>query len=240
MPRPRPAAVPALAASALAAGLLLGACQPAGRQAADGAAVAPSPADEAAAQSTVTTDWGPLGPADRDVMVQLRQAALWEIPVARQAQRGAARPATRRALAEVARRHTRLDLLNRRCAGRLDVALPAGPSPEQQSWMSEITGKSGNDYDRTAVARMRMAQGLLLAELGAVRASTRNTLVRRFAEQAQPLVTEQLRQLETTGFVTGDTLPDPPAVTGPPPPAPPGARVSPAPAATSLLSGGGR
>jgi putative membrane protein len=103
--------------------------------------------------------------------------------------------------------------------------------------MSEITGKSGNDYDRTAVARMRMAQGLLFAELGAVRAGTRNTLVRRFAEQAQPLVTEQLRQLETTGFVTGDTLPDPPAVTDPPPPAPPGARVSPAPAATALPAG---
>ncbi|NKZ09301.1 DUF4142 domain-containing protein, partial [Actinomadura latina] len=214
--------------------------QPAGRQATDGGAVAPQVNDEAAAQSTVTTEWGPLGPADRDVIVQIRQAALWEIPVARQAQRRAARPATRRALAEVARRHAGLDQLNRQAAGRLNVPLPNQPSPEQQSWMSEITGRSGNDYDKTAVARMRMAQGLLYAELGAVRASTRNTLVRRFAEQAQPLVTEQMKQLETTGFVTGDTLPDPPAVTEPPPPAPPGSRRSPAPAATSLLSGGGR
>jgi len=237
MPRPRPAA--AAAAPALAAVLLLGACQPAGRQASDGAAVAPGANDEAAAQSVVTTDWGPLGPADRDVIVRVRQAALWEIPVARQAQRSAARPDTRRALAEVARRHAGLDLLNRQVAARLNVPLPARPSAEQQSWMSEITGKSGNDYDRTAVARMRMAQGLLYAELGAVRASTRNTLVREFAQRAQPFVDRQMRQLETTGFVTGDTLPDPPAVTAPPPPVRPGRRASPAPAATTVLSGGG-
>ncbi|MER7546829.1 DUF4142 domain-containing protein [Spirillospora sp. NPDC127506] len=236
MPRPRPAAAAAAVPAALAAGLLLSACQPAGRQAADGAAVAPKAGDEAAAQSTVVTDWGPLGPADRDVIVQLRQAALWEIPVARQAQRRAARPATRRALAEIARRHAGLDQLNRRVAGRLNVPLPNRPSAVQQSWMSEISGKSGNNYDKTAVARMRMAQGMLYAELGAVRASTRNTLVRQFAERAQPFVNEQMRQLESTGFVTGDTLPDPPAVTEPPPPAPPGARRSPAPAATSLLS----
>ncbi|MFB4310125.1 DUF4142 domain-containing protein [Actinomadura sp. GTD37] len=237
MPRPRPAA--AAAAPALAAALLLGACQPAGRQAADGAAVAPKANDAAAAQSTVTTDWGPLGPADRDVIVRVRQAALWEIPVARQAQRRAARPATRRSLAEVARAHARLDELDRAAAARLNVPLPDGPTPDQQSWMSEITGKSGNDYDRTAVARMRMAQGLLYADLGAVRAGTRNTLVRRFAQEAQPLLDRQMRQLETTGFVTGDVLPDPPEVAEPPPPAAPGRRGTPAPAATKVLSGGG-
>lgn len=241
MPRPRPAAAAAAAAlaAALAAGLPLAGCQPAGRQATDGAAVAPKAGGEAAAQSTVTTDWGPLGPADRDVLVRVRQAALWEIPVARQAQRRAARPATRRALAASAAQHARLDRLNRQTAARLGVALPDRPSPDQQSWMSEITGKSGNDYDKTAVARTRMAQGLLYTELGAVRAATRNTLVRRFAEQAQPLVNEQMRQLEATGFVTGDTLPDPPAVDDPPPPAPPGSRASTAPAATALPGAGG-
>ncbi|MEU8346484.1 DUF4142 domain-containing protein [Spirillospora sp. NPDC048832] len=241
MLRPRPpAAAPAcVLACVLAAALPLTACQPAGRQATDGAAVAPKAGDEAAARSTVTTDWGPLGPADRDVLVRVRQAALWEIPVARQAQRRAARPATRRALAASAARHARLDRLNRQAAARLGVPLPDRPSGDQQSWMSEITGKSGNDYDKTAVARMRTAQGLLYTQLGAVRAATRNTLVRRFAEQAQPLVNEQMRQLEGTGFVTGDALPDPPAVTDPPPPAPPGAKASAAPAATALPGAGG-
>ncbi|MFA1547161.1 DUF4142 domain-containing protein [Actinomadura chokoriensis] len=246
MPRPRPAgaaAAPALTAVLLGAVLLgavpLSACQPVGRQAADGAAVAPKAGDEAAAQSTVTTDWGPLGPADRDVIVRVRQAALWEIAVARQAQRRAARPATRRALGAIARGHVRLDLLDRQVAARLNLPLPDRPTPDQQSWMSEITGKSGNDYDRTAVARMRMAQGLLYAELGAVRAGTRNTLVREFAQRAQPLVDDQMGRLEATGFVTGDVLPDPPEVTEPPPPAQPGGRAAPAPAATTVLSGGG-
>ncbi|TDD82719.1 DUF4142 domain-containing protein [Actinomadura darangshiensis] len=225
------------AACGLAAMLLLGACTATGRQASDGAAVAPSPADEAAQQSTVDTKWGPLGPADRDLIVRVRQAALWEIPVGRQAQRRAARTTTRRNLGEIARRHAGSDALARQAAVKLNVPLPDQPTPEQQSWLSEITGKSGNDYDRTAIARMRTADGLLYASIGAVRGSTRNTLVRAFAEKCEPAVRARLKLLEGTGFVTGDTLPDPPQVASAPLPGNPKQPASPAPAATALLAG---
>ncbi|WP_255275853.1 DUF4142 domain-containing protein [Actinomadura madurae] len=128
--------------------------------------------------------------------------------------------------------------MDRNVAARLNVPLPNQPTPDQQSWMSEISGKSGNEYDRTAVARMRTAQGQTYAMIGAVRGSTRNTLMRTFAEQAEPFVRANLKLLEGTGFVTGDTLPDPPRVTDAPPPGNQGRAASPAPPVTTVLGGG--
>nr|WP_240810422.1 DUF4142 domain-containing protein [Actinomadura sp. WMMA1423] len=197
-----------------------------GRQAADGGAVAPQAGAADAAQATVDTAWGPLGPADRELIVKVRQAGLWEIPVGREAERRATRAATRRNLGEIARQHVRLDALDRAIAAKLNVPLPNQPTPDQQSWMSEITGKSGNDYDRTAVARLRMAHGQIYPAIGAVRGSTRNTLVRDFSEQCETFVRTHMRLLEGTGFVTGDMLPDPPQSTGAPPAGSPASRTA--------------
>ncbi|RFS83939.1 DUF4142 domain-containing protein [Actinomadura spongiicola] len=231
------AAAACMLTTALATALLLGGCAPMARQSGDGGAQPSRIAAENARQATVSTRWGPLGPADRALLVQVRQAALWEIPVGREAARRASRPATRRDLAEIARRHERLDELDRGVAAQLDVPLPDRPTAEQLSWMSEIGGKSGTDYDKTAVARLRMAQGLLYQRIAAVRASTRNTLVRRFAKQCETFVHTHMTLLEGTGFVTGDTLPDPPAVTEAPEPGGANQPRPPAPAATSVIGG---
>ncbi|WUI03174.1 DUF4142 domain-containing protein [Spirillospora sp. NBC_00431] len=235
-PRPAPAAVP-VAACGLAASLLLGGCTAMARQAGDGGAQPSKDAAESASQVTVPTPWGPLGPADRVLLVKVRQAGLWEIPVGREAARRAARPETRRNLAEIARQHERLDELDRTIAARLGVPLPDRPTAEQQSWMSEIGGKSGTEYDKTAVARLRMAHGLIYPQIAAVRASTRNTLVRQFAKQCETFVHGHMTLLEGTGFVTVDTLPDPPPVTDAPEPGGPDQGRTPAPAATSVIQG---
>ncbi|TDC52837.1 DUF4142 domain-containing protein [Actinomadura sp. KC345] len=238
---PRPATV---AACGLAAALLAGGCEPMGRQSTDGGAVPPAPvisggggAPGSGGQAPAAGE-GLLADADRLLLVQLRQAALWEIQVGRAAARRGSQEAVRKNLGQIATRHIRFDEVNRATAARLNVPLPDEPTAEQQSWMSEITGKSGTDYDKTAVARMRTAQGQLYARTAAVRASTRNTVMRRYAQRVQAFVNGQLKLLESTGFVTVDTLPDPPAVTGAPQPGRPG-RPSPAPAATSVLRGGG-
>ncbi|HEY8480869.1 MAG TPA: DUF4142 domain-containing protein [Spirillospora sp.] len=233
---PGPATV---AACGLAAALLVGGCAPMGRQVTDGG-VQPVQAtgdDEDGAQEPVQADGGTLTSADRLLLVQLRQAALWEIQVGREAARKASQEATRKNLGQIATRHIRFDDVNRRMAARLNVPLPNTPTAEQQSWLSEISGKSGTDYDKTAVARMRTAEGLLYARAAAVRASTRNTAMRTYAQRVEDFLNGQLRLLESTGFVTVDTLPDPPTVSEAPQPGPPGTRGSPAPAATSVLSG---
>ncbi|TDE30068.1 DUF4142 domain-containing protein [Actinomadura sp. 6K520] len=235
---PRPATV---AACALAAALLVGGCEPMGRQGTDGGVqqvqATGGGAAGGAGEGAAPADGGLLTSADRLLLVQLRQAALWEIPVGRAAARRGSQGATRKNLGQIATRHIRFDAVNRAMAAKLNVALPNSPDAEQQSWMSEITGKSGTDYDKTAVARMRTAQGLLYARTAAVRASTRNTTMRQYAQQVEAFLNGQLKLLEATGFVTVDTLPDPPTVTEAPPPGVPGRRASPAPAATSVLAG---
>ncbi|MGP4028055.1 DUF4142 domain-containing protein [Actinomadura sp. 3N407] len=239
---PRPAT--AAAACVLAAALLAGGCAPMGRQTTDGGLQPARPAagdgetGGDAGQGAAETDGGLLSAADRLLLVQLRQAALWEIPVGRAAARRGSQETTRTNLGQIATRHIRFDEVNRQMAAKLNVPLPNRPTATQQSWMSEITGKSGTDYDKTVVARTRTAQGQLYTRAAEVRASTRNTVMRKYAQQVQTFLNGQLKRLENTGFVTVDTLPDPPAVTGAPPPGSPNQRRSPAPAATSVLPGG--
>lgn len=233
---PRPASV---AACGLAVSLLVGGCAPMGRQTTDGGVQpvqATGPGNDAG-QDPVQADGGMLTSADRLLLVQLRQAALWEIQVGRAAARRGSREATRKNLGQLATRHIRFDDVNRGTAAKLNVPLPDTPTAEQQSWLSEITGKSGTDYDKTAVARLRTAEGLLYARAAEVRASTRNTTMRRYADQVQTFLNGQLKLLESTGFVTVDTLPDPPTVSEAPQPGAPGTRGTPAPAATSVLNG---
>ncbi|MFG2091338.1 MULTISPECIES: DUF4142 domain-containing protein [unclassified Spirillospora] len=239
---PRPAA--AAAACGLAAVLLVGGCTPVGRQTTDGGVRPAGPAAAGGGEAggadrgAAEAGGGLLAAADRLLLVQLRQAALWEIPVGRAAAKRGSQEATRKNLGQIATRHIRFDEVNRQMAAKLNVPLPDRPTAEQTSWMSEITGKSGTDYDKTAVARMRTAQGELYTRAAAVRASTRNTVMRTYAQQVQAFLNGQLKRLENTGFVTVDTLPEPPVVTGAPAPGSPNGRRSPAPAATSVLRGG--
>lgn len=236
--------MPALvAAAALAAALSAGCAAPvtgSGRPLDDNfidtPAIDPSAAVAAPLQDVVQTEWGPLTAADRDLLVKVRLAGLWEIPTGRQAVRRAARPATRRNLGEIAQQHVELDALVRRTASRLNVPLPNEPTGEQQNWMAEISAKSGSDYDRTAVLRLRQAHGSVYPLIAAVRGSTRNTLVRDFAQRSERFVAGHMALLESTGLVDEQALPAPPTVDGAPTPLPPGELAPSAPPATAVPS----
>ncbi|NRQ40756.1 DUF4142 domain-containing protein [Nonomuraea sp. NN258] len=175
------------------------------------------------------TRWGPLNAADRDLLIKVRQAGLWEIPVGQQGAGRAAKATTRAHMAEIARQHIALDQIVRSVAQKLRVPLPDQPTDDQQKWMREISGKSGVAYDRIAVRRMRLAHGKVYPVIAAVRASTRNTLIRSFAKQAETFVHGHLEMLEETGFVDARALPPPPEVPQPPKggdlPAPPATEV---------------
>ena len=184
----------------------------------------------------VETRWGPLSAADRDLLVKVRQAGLWEIPVGEQAAVRASRAVTRKNLGEIARQHARLDADVRKVAARLQVPLPDQPTEEQQGWIAEISAKQGLEYDKTAVARLRMAHGKVFPFIHQVRASTQNTLIRDFAERAAEFVNTHMDLLEETGLADATTLPTPPPVTSAPDPVPSGQPAPTAPPATSLPS----
>ncbi|MGH3794349.1 MAG: DUF4142 domain-containing protein [Pseudonocardiaceae bacterium] len=163
------------------------------------------------------TAWGPLGPADRVMLVKVRQASLWEMPTSQMAQQQGSAPRVREIGKLISAEHMDLDAQDRDVAEKLGVQLPNQPSAQQQGWMTEIAGKSGSDFDRTYVQRLRAAHGQVLTFLAQVRAGTRNDLVRSFATTCTAFVSRHMDYLESTGLVDFSALPAPPVPAGSPP-----------------------
>jgi predicted outer membrane protein len=159
----------------------------------------------------VQTSWGPLSPADRDLLVKVRLACLWEMSTGQQMQQQATSPAVKEAGRKISAEHTELDQKTREIADKLGVLLPSTPSAQQINWMKEITAATGSDYDRIAVQRLREAHGIVLPVLAQVRVGTRNDAVRAFAIEGTQYVNRHLSYLEDTGLVNYPALPDTPS-----------------------------
>ncbi|WP_433290463.1 DUF4142 domain-containing protein [Pseudonocardia sp. CA-142604] len=154
------------------------------------------------------TQWGPLGPADRDLLVKVRLAGLWEGPTGQQAETQASSPEVQEAGRKISEEHANLDAEVRKAANQLGVLLPSSPSDQQVGWMNEISRQTGSDYDRVFVQRLRDAHGTVLPIIAQVRATTRNELVRQFAETANAFVSRHIGYLEGTGLVDYAALPE--------------------------------
>jgi predicted outer membrane protein len=155
------------------------------------------------------TPSGPLGPADRDLLVKVRLAGLWEAPVGHLAQDHAQSNRVKEVGAHLEHDHLALDEQVRAVAARLRVPLPTVPSAEQQGWVTELSGKFGADFDVTFANRLRAAHGKVFAVIATVRAGTRNDTVREFATTANSVVLKHMTLLESTGLVDYPDLPPP-------------------------------
>lgn len=159
------------------------------------------------ASGWVQTEFGPLGPADRDLLVKVRLAGLWEGPTGQQAEQQASSTEVKEVGRKIAEEHAQLDDEVRRVANQLGVLLPSGPSAQQIGWMDEISSATGSDYDRIFVQRLREAHGAVLPVISEVRSSTRNDLVRDFAVTSGEFVSRHHDYLESTGLVDYSALP---------------------------------
>ncbi|GAA4541355.1 DUF4142 domain-containing protein [Pseudonocardia xishanensis] len=157
------------------------------------------------------TQWGPLGPADRDLLIKVRQAGLWEAPTGQQMAQQATNQQVRETGQHLAEQHAVLDQIDRDVSDRLGVQLPSRPTDQQIAWMNQITNTTGSDYDRVAVQIVREAHGNVLPVIAQVRVSTRNEQVRQFADTAFQYVTGHIAMLEATGLVDYSALPDAPS-----------------------------
>lgn len=157
------------------------------------------------------TAWGPLGPADRDLLVKVRLAGLWEAPTGQQAEQQASRAEVQTVGTNIHHEHVELDQLVMETADQLGVLVPSRPTAEQLSWMNEMSALTGTDYDRVFVQRLRAAHGSVLPVIAQVRVGTRNELVRQFAAQADEYVTRHIGYLESTGLVDYSALPEAPS-----------------------------
>jgi len=161
-------------------------------------------------------DTEPLTAADRDLLAKVRLAGLWEMPAGRMAAQKAVSPRVREIGEMISSQHNQLDVLVAQTAARLGVALPQQPNDDQQGWLDELRAATGTQFDHVFVDRLRAAHGKIFPAIAAVRAGTRNALVRQFAQSANGFVLTHLTLLESTGLVdyTGLPLPAQPSLTG--------------------------
>ncbi|QNP69568.1 DUF4142 domain-containing protein [Streptomyces roseirectus] len=166
---------------------------------------------------TETTRFGPLSALDRDFIEKVRLAGLWEIPAGRQAQQKGTTTAVRTAGRHLVDGHTFLDERVRNVAALLDVPLPDRPTDQQQGWLRELDEAQGTGYDWKFANLLRLAHGRIFPAVAQVRASTRNSLVRALADDANAAVLDHIQVLEATGYVDFDALARGLATDSPPP-----------------------
>ncbi|MFI6055216.1 DUF4142 domain-containing protein [Streptomyces violascens] len=183
---------------------------------------------------TVATRWGPLSAADRDFVVRVRLAGLWEGPAGQQAIERDPSAAVKAAGQHLVDGHAFLDARVREVAADLGMELPDQPNAQQQGWLRQLTADTGIAYERDFANLLRAAHGKVFALVAQIRANTRNSLVRGLADDANTTVLDHIKMLEATGFVDFDALARGAATaspTGPPPPTPGATPASPVPLA---------
>lgn len=174
--------------------------------------------------STVATQWGPLTAMDRDLLVKVRLAGLWELPAGQQAIERAPTKAIKDAGDHLIVGHADLDKRARTVAAQLGVELPNQPTEQQQGWLRELSAASGREYEYKFANLLRNAHGKVFSAIALVRHTTRNTLIRQLASDANLTVLDHITMLENTGMVDFDAIANEAATgvtaspTGPPPP----------------------
>jgi predicted outer membrane protein len=158
---------------------------------------------------------GAVSPADRDFVVKVRLAGLWEIPASNMAQEKSDDPRIVAVGKSISAQHVLLDKLDREVAKKLDIELPNQPNSDQQYWLSEMRNANATTFDQIYIDRLRAAHGKIFPAIATIRASTRNDSVRQLAQQANQFVMTHMTLLESSGIVDYGALPTAAAPTTP-------------------------
>jgi predicted outer membrane protein len=169
---------------------------------------AQAPAPDSA--EVIETEYGPLGPADRDLVVRVRYAGLWEVPAGTMAAEKGSTEEIREIGAFIAEEHTRLDEEAINIAAELQVALPTAPYADHQTFLNRMDASEGEEFDREFIQRLREAHGEIYPAIAFVRAATENDMIRDFAKTAEEFVGRHMDYLEESGLVDWVQIPPAP------------------------------
>jgi putative membrane protein len=148
------------------------------------------------------TPLGPISALDKELLIKVRLAGLWEMPMGEEAQTRAGSTRVKEVGAQLASDHTFLDERVVRLASQMGVTLPDEANADQQSWMAEMRSRTGAAFDDSFANRLRAAHGSLFPVIGAIRATTRNEAIRQFAQVCNQIVLKHMTLLESTNMVT--------------------------------------
>ncbi|MFI5559718.1 DUF4142 domain-containing protein [Amycolatopsis japonica] len=152
-----------------------------------------------------------LSPADKNLIVNVKLAGLWEMPAGMWAQERGKSKRTREVGRTLMIDHGRLDTATHAIADRFGIALPAEPSDQQSAWLGEMkAARDDTEFDRIFANRLRYAHGVLFPIIAQVRAGTRNDVVRDYATTANQAVLRHMTLLESTGLVDQSLMPEAP------------------------------
>jgi predicted outer membrane protein len=182
----------------------------------DTAAAAPAAASEHSdhvaavtqVDATKAPSSGPITDLDKQLLVKVRQADLWELPAGRLAQENASLDQVKRAGLHLMEGHSRLDQMVREIAASLGVAIPDKPTADQQSWLHTLRTTRGTEFDRFFANQLRNSHGKVFVVIAKVRATTQNSVIRDLAIEADRTVADHLEVMEDTGLVEPKTLQD--------------------------------
>ncbi|MER6530615.1 DUF4142 domain-containing protein [Streptomyces sp. NPDC001508] len=152
------------------------------------------------------TRYGPLTEADRDFVVKVRSAGLWEYPLGEIALKKGSTPQMKEAGKHLIVGHAGLDELCRKIAPELGITLPNQATPQQQQFVETSAAQSGRQFDTTAANIMRITHGQIFPAIAKIRAETQNTLVRELADLANDTVLDHITVLEKTGVINFDQV----------------------------------
>lgn len=159
-----------------------------------------------------TKGTGVLSAADRDFVVKVRLAGLWEIPAGNMAAERSEDPRVAEVGRSIAAQHVTLDKLDIAVAKQLGIALPNEPNRDQEGWLNEMrNAATPQQLDQVFIDRLRAAHGKIFPAIATIRASTRNDSVRKLAQQANQFVMTHMTLLESSGIVDYGSLPTAPA-----------------------------
>jgi putative membrane protein len=170
---------------------------------------------------------GAITMADRDFVVKVRLAGLWEIPAGNMAQEKSEDPRVREIGKKIAQQHVTLDKTDVAVAKKLGIALPNVPNADQRGWLAEMEAANATTFDQIFIDRLRAAHGKIFPAIATIRSSTRNDAVRKLAQETNQFVMTHMTLLESSGLVDYGALPTAP---------PPQAEVGPVPVDGQMLA----
>jgi putative membrane protein len=150
---------------------------------------------------------GEVSAADKDFVVKVRLAGLWEIAASNMAEAKSDDPRIVGIAKNIAAQHVTLDRMDRDTAKQLGIQLPSQPNSDQQYWLSEMHNANAATFDQIYIDRLRAAHGKIFPAIATIRASTRNDSVRKLAQEANQFVLTHMSLLEASTIVNYGALP---------------------------------
>ncbi|MES5819350.1 DUF4142 domain-containing protein [Streptomyces sp. RG80] len=150
------------------------------------------------------TQWGPLTEQDRDFVVKVRAAGLWEYPLGFSGVKNGTTEEVKEAGRHLIDGHAALDAACRKIAPMLNITLPNVASPQQVAFVNQINSSTGREFDSNFANILRITHGSIFNTIAKIRSTTKNSLVRSLADMANNTVLDHITVMEKTGFVNFD------------------------------------